>query len=40
MTTSAEDLARFNSALFSGKILTPETRKAMLLRRRGRDWMF
>jgi CubicO group peptidase (beta-lactamase class C family) len=30
MTTSAEDLARFASALFSGKILKPETRKAML----------
>jgi CubicO group peptidase (beta-lactamase class C family) len=30
MTTSAEDLARFASALFFGKILRPETRKAML----------
>jgi CubicO group peptidase (beta-lactamase class C family) len=30
MTTSAEDLARFTSALFSGKILRTATRKAML----------
>ena len=30
MTTSAEDLARFASALLSGKILKPQTRKAML----------
>jgi CubicO group peptidase (beta-lactamase class C family) len=30
MTTSAEDLARFASALFGGRILTPPTRKAML----------
>jgi len=30
MTTSAEDLARFASALFAGKILKPSTRKAML----------
>jgi len=30
MTTSAEDLAHFASALLSGKILKPETRKAML----------
>ena len=30
MTTSAEDLARFASALFFGKILTPKTCKAML----------
>ncbi len=30
MTTSAEDLGRFASALFSGKILKPATRKAML----------
>lgn len=30
MTTSAEDLARFTSALFDGKILKPATRKAML----------
>jgi CubicO group peptidase (beta-lactamase class C family) len=30
MTTSAEDLARFASALFAGKILKPATRKAML----------
>lgn len=30
MTTSAEDLARFASALLEGKILKPETRKAML----------
>jgi CubicO group peptidase (beta-lactamase class C family) len=29
MTTSAEDLARFASALLAGKILKPETRKAM-----------
>jgi CubicO group peptidase (beta-lactamase class C family) len=29
MTTSAEDLARFASALLAGKILTPATRKAM-----------
>jgi CubicO group peptidase (beta-lactamase class C family) len=30
MTASAEDLARFASALFAGKILKPATRKAML----------
>lgn len=30
MTTSAEDLARFVSALFAGRILTPATRKTML----------
>jgi CubicO group peptidase (beta-lactamase class C family) len=30
MTTSAEDLARFVSALFAGEILKPATRKAML----------
>jgi CubicO group peptidase (beta-lactamase class C family) len=30
MTTSAEDLARFASALLNGKILKPETRAAML----------
>jgi CubicO group peptidase (beta-lactamase class C family) len=30
MTTSAEDLARFASALFAGKILKSRTRKAML----------
>lgn len=30
MTTSAEDLARFASALLEGKILKPQTRKAML----------
>ncbi|MBC7928865.1 MAG: beta-lactamase family protein [Bryobacteraceae bacterium] len=30
MTTSAEDLARFASALFEGKIIKPATRKAML----------
>jgi hypothetical protein len=30
MTTSAEDLARFISALFAGRILTPASRKAML----------
>jgi CubicO group peptidase (beta-lactamase class C family) len=30
MTTSAEDLARFVSALFSNKLLKPSTRKAML----------
>jgi CubicO group peptidase (beta-lactamase class C family) len=30
MTTSAEDLARFASALFAGRILKPETQKAML----------
>ena len=30
MTTTAEDLARFVSALFAGKILTPATRKEML----------
>jgi CubicO group peptidase (beta-lactamase class C family) len=30
MTTSAEDLARFASALFAGRILKPATRKAML----------
>ena len=30
MTTSAEDLARFASALFDGKILKPATREAML----------
>jgi CubicO group peptidase (beta-lactamase class C family) len=30
MTTSAEDLGRFASALFAGKILKPATRKAML----------
>jgi CubicO group peptidase (beta-lactamase class C family) len=30
MTTSAEDLARFASALFAGKILKPASRKAML----------
>jgi CubicO group peptidase (beta-lactamase class C family) len=30
MTTSAEDLARFASALFAGKILKPQTQKAML----------
>jgi CubicO group peptidase (beta-lactamase class C family) len=30
MTTSAEDLARFASALFGGRILTPAARKAML----------
>ena len=30
MTTSAEDLARFSSALLSGKILKPATRRAML----------
>lgn len=30
MTTSAEDLARFASALFAGKILQPATRRAML----------
>jgi CubicO group peptidase (beta-lactamase class C family) len=30
MTTSAEDLARFASALFAGKIIKAETRKAML----------
>ncbi len=29
MTSSAEDLARFVSALFAGKILNPATRKAM-----------
>jgi CubicO group peptidase (beta-lactamase class C family) len=29
MTTSAEDLGRFASALFAGKILKPATRKAM-----------
>ena len=30
MTTSAEDLARFASALFAGRIINPATRKAML----------
>lgn len=30
MTTSAEDLSRFFSALFAGKILKPASRKAML----------
>jgi CubicO group peptidase (beta-lactamase class C family) len=30
MTTTAEDLARFSSALLSGKILKPATRRAML----------
>jgi CubicO group peptidase (beta-lactamase class C family) len=30
MTTSAEDLGRFASALFAGKILKPATRKKML----------
>jgi CubicO group peptidase (beta-lactamase class C family) len=30
MTTSADDLARFTSALFGGKILKPATRRAML----------
>ena len=30
MTTSAEDMGRFVSALFAGKILKPATRKAML----------
>jgi CubicO group peptidase (beta-lactamase class C family) len=30
MTTSAEDLARFVSALFSNKLLAPSTRKALL----------
>lgn len=30
MTTSAEDLARFASALLAGKILKPETRREML----------
>ncbi|MEP7002064.1 MAG: serine hydrolase domain-containing protein [bacterium] len=30
MTTSAEDLARFASALFAGSIIRPETRAAML----------
>jgi CubicO group peptidase (beta-lactamase class C family) len=30
MTTSAEDLARFASALFAGKVLKPAARKAML----------
>jgi CubicO group peptidase (beta-lactamase class C family) len=30
MTTSAEDLARFLSALFAGKIISPATQKAML----------
>lgn len=30
MTTSAEDLARFASALFAGKIIKPATQKAML----------
>ena len=30
MTTSAEDLARFVSALFSGRIIKPATRKSML----------
>jgi CubicO group peptidase (beta-lactamase class C family) len=30
MTTSAEDLARFASALFAGKLLKPATQKAML----------
>ena len=30
MTTSADDLARFASALFAGRILKPATRKAML----------
>jgi len=30
MTTSAEDLGRFASALFAGRILKPATRKAML----------
>src|SRR4029077_20054129 len=30
MTTSAEDLARFLSALFSGRIVKPATRKSML----------
>jgi CubicO group peptidase (beta-lactamase class C family) len=30
MTTSAEDLARFSSALLSGKVLKPATRRAML----------
>jgi CubicO group peptidase (beta-lactamase class C family) len=30
MTTSAEDLGRFMSALFAGKIIKPATRKAML----------
>jgi hypothetical protein len=29
MTTSAEDLARFTSALFTGKILNPASQKAM-----------
>jgi CubicO group peptidase (beta-lactamase class C family) len=30
MTTSADDLARFVSALFAGKILKPDTQRAML----------
>ena len=35
MTTSAEDIARFLSALFAGRILKPATMKAMLSRSSG-----